>query len=638
MSMQNRAPQGRPMGGRGPMGGGHGGPMVMGGEKARDFKGTMAKLFEYLGAYKVAIGFVLALTVASTLASILGPKILGSATTKLFEGVMNQIAGTGSIDFGAIGSILMTVVYLYLISALFSYIQGWIMSGVSMKITYSFRKDISEKINHMPLRYFDGTNHGEVLSRITNDVDTVSQSLNQSLTQIISSVIMVVGVLIMMFTINWMMTLVALTIVPLSMLIIGFVIKKSQKYFKQQQDFLGHVNGHVEEMYSGHIVMKAFNGEAKSVEQFDALNDPLYEVAWKSQFLSSLMMPIMGFLSNLGYVAICILGGYLAIRNAITLGDIQAFIQYVRSFTQPLTQIANISNILQQTAAAAERVFEFLAEPEEVPDAINPVTVPAIQGQVEFQHVHFGYSPEKIIINDFSAVIQPGQKVAIVGPTGAGKTTMVKLLMRFYDVSSGAILVDNHDIRQFTRFDLRRMFGMVLQDTWLYNDTIMENIRYGRSDATDAEVIAAAKAAHADHFIRTLPDSYKMVLNEEVTNISQGQMQLLTIARAILADPKILILDEATSSVDTRTEVLIQKAMDNLMNAKSRTSFIIAHRLSTIRDADLILVMRDGDIVEQGSHEELLERGGFYAELYNSQFDHADVAQEVSLPELAVAD
>ncbi|MDR3573014.1 MAG: ABC transporter ATP-binding protein [Anaerolineaceae bacterium] len=636
MSMQNRGPQP----GRGPVGGGRGpmghGPMALGTEKARDFKGTMVKLFQYLGSYKISITFVLIVAVASTIFSILGPKLLGNATTKLFEGVMNQIAGTGSIDFAYIGNIILIVGFLYLISAIFSYIQGWVMSGVSMKITYRFRKDISQKINRMPLRYFDGTNHGEVLSRITNDVDTVSQTLNQSLTQIITSVTTVVGVLVMMFTINWMMTLVALTIVPLSMGIIGVVIKKSQKYFKQQQDYLGHVNGQVEEMYGGHIVMKAFNGEAKSVEQFDKNNDALYDVAWKSQFLSSLMMPIMGFISNLGYVAICILGGYLAVRNAITLGDIQAFIQYVRSFTQPLTQIANISNILQQTAAAAERVFEFMAEPEEVADTINPNTVPAIQGQVEFKDVHFGYNPNKIIINDFCATILPGQKVAIVGPTGAGKTTMVKLLMRFYDVTSGAILVDNHDIREFTRFDLRRMFGMVLQDTWLYNGTIMENIRYGRIDATDAEVITAAKAAHADHFIRTLPDSYKMVLNEEVTNVSQGQMQLLTIARAILADPKILILDEATSSVDTRTEVLIQKAMDALM--KNRTSFIIAHRLSTIRDADLILVMRDGDIVEQGKHEELLERGGFYAELYNSQFDHAEVSQELNMPALAAAD
>ena len=475
MSMQNRTPQqGRPMGGRGPMGGGHGGPMAMGTEKARDFKGTMVKLFQYLGAYKVSITIVLIIAIASTIFSILGPKILGNATTKLFEGVMNQIAGTGSIDFGYIGNIILIVSFLYLISAIFSYIQGWVMSGVSMKITYRFRKDIAEKINHMPLRYFDGTNHGEVLSRITNDVDTISQTLNQSLTQIITSVTMVIGVLVMMFTINWIMTLVSLTIVPLSMGIIGFVIKKSQKYFKQQQDYLGHVNGHVEEMYSGHVVMKAFNGEAKSVEKFDKSNDVLYDVGWKSQFLSSLMMPIMGFISNLGYVAICILGGYLAIRNAITLGDIQAFIQYVRSFTQPLTQIANISNILQQTAAAAERVFEFMAEPEEVQDTINPITVPAITGRVEFKHVHFGYNSNKTIINDFSATIQPGQKVAIVGPTGAGKTTMVKLLMRFYDVSSGAILVDNHDIRDFTRFNLRRMFGMVLQDTWLYNDTIME--------------------------------------------------------------------------------------------------------------------------------------------------------------------
>jgi ATP-binding cassette subfamily B protein len=611
------------MGGRGPMGGG---PMqgMMKGEKARDFKGTMKKLIQYLGSYKLSILIVLLFAVASTVFSIVGPKVLGQATTKLFEGVMAQIAGTGTIDFDFIGYILLSVVALYLASAGFSYIQGWIMSGISMKITYRFRKDISEKINRMPLKYFDGTNHGEVLSRVTNDVDTVSQTLNQSLSQIITSVVTVVGVLIMMLTINVLMTLVALVIVPLSLVFISFVVKRSQKYFKQQQDFLGHVNGHVEEIYGGHLVMKAFNGEQKSSEKFDQYNDPLYDAAWKSQFFSGLMMPIMNFIGNLGYVVICILGGYLASINAITLGDIQAFIQYIRSFTQPITQLANISNTLQQTAAAAERVFEFLAEAEEVPETATPVVLEAVKGQVEFKDVHFGYKPDKIIINDFCATVQPGQKIAIVGPTGAGKTTMVKLLMRFYDVNSGAILVDGHDIRDFIRQDLRKMFSMVLQDTWLYNGTIMENIRYGRSNATDAEVIAAAKAAHADHFIRTLPASYNMVLNEEVTNVSQGQMQLLTIARAILADPKILILDEATSSVDTRTEVLIQKAMDHLM--KNRTSFVIAHRLSTIRDADLILVMREGDIVEQGNHEELLERGGFYAELYNSQFEVAKTA------------
>jgi ATP-binding cassette subfamily B protein len=594
---------------------------MMKGEKARNFKGTMKKLIEYLGSYKLSILIVLLFAIASTVFSIVGPKVLGQATTKLFEGVMAQIAGTGTIDFDFIGSILLSVLALYLASAGFSYIQGWIMSGISMKISYRFRKDISEKINRMPLKYFDGTNHGEVLSRVTNDVDTVSQTLNQSLSQIITSVVTVVGVLIMMLTINVLMTLVALAIVPISLVFISFVVGRSQKYFKQQQDFLGHVNGHVEEIYGGHLVMKAFNGEAKSSAEFDKYNDPLYDAAWKSQFFSGLMMPIMNFIGNLGYVVICILGGYLASINAITLGDIQAFIQYIRSFTQPITQLANISNTLQQTAAAAERVFEFLAEPEEATETATPVVLETVKGSVEFKDVHFGYNPEKIIINDFCATVQPGQKIAIVGPTGAGKTTMVKLLMRFYDVNSGAILVDDHDIRDFTRQELRKMFGMVLQDTWLYNGTIMENIRYGRSNATDAEVIAAAKAAHADHFIRTLPSAYNMVLNEEVTNVSQGQMQLLTIARAILADPKILILDEATSSVDTRTEVLIQKAMDHLM--QNRTSFVIAHRLSTIRDADLILVMRDGDIVEQGNHEELLERSGFYAELYNSQFEVA---------------
>jgi ATP-binding cassette subfamily B protein len=611
------------------MGGGHGPRAMMKGEKPRDFKGTLVKLLQYLGSYKVTISIVIVFAMASTIFSIIGPKILGQATTKLFEGVMSQITGAGAgIDFTYIGNILLLTLGLYLVSSLFSYIQGWIMSGVSMNITYRFRRDIAAKINRMPLRYFDGTNHGEVLSRITNDVDTVSQTLNQSLTQIITSVTTLIGVLIMMFSINWLMTLVTLLIVPLSLVIISLVVNASQKYFKQQQDYLGHVNGHVEEMYGGHIVMKAFNGEKKSVEQFDFYNDTLYDSAWKSQFLSGLMMPVMTFIGNLGYVAVCILGGWLAIKNAITVGDIQAFIQYVRSFTQPLTQISNISNILQQTMAAAERVFEFLGEAEEVPEVVNPVALQAVEGRVEFKDVHFGYTPEKIIIKDFCAAITPGQKIAIVGPTGAGKTTMVKLLMRFYDVNSGAILVDGYDTRDFNRHDLRKMFAMVLQDTWLFNGTVMENIRYGSADgsagATDAQVVAAAKAAQVDHFVRTLPESYHMVLNEETSNISSGQKQLLTIARAILADPKILILDEATSSVDTRTEVLIQKAMNNLM--KNRTSFIIAHRLSTIRDADLILVMKDGDIVEQGRHEELLARDGFYAELYNSQFEFAQVS------------
>jgi ATP-binding cassette subfamily B multidrug efflux pump len=593
------------------------------GETARDFNGTIRRLLQYLRMYRVQLVIVLLFAIASTVFMIVGPKILGQATTKLFEGVVAQIAGTGTIDFVYIGNIIALLAGLYVISALFSYAQGWIMAGISMKVTYLFRRDIAEKINRMPLKYFDGTNHGEVLSRITNDVDTVSQTLNQSLSQIVTSVTTLIGVFIMMLTISWVMTLVALVIIPLSFGIIALVISKSQKFFKEQQDYLGHVNGHVEEMYSGHNVVKAFNGEAKSVERFDVYNDTLYNSAWKSQFLSGLLMPILSFVGNLNYVAVAILGGYLAIRGSITIGDIQAFIQYVRLFTQPIAQIANISNVLQQTAAAAERVFEFMDEAEEVPETANPVTLDEVKGAVEFDHVHFGYNPDKIIINDFSATVNPGQKIAIVGPTGAGKTTIVKLLMRFYDVNSGAIKVDGHDIRDFTREELRSMFGMVLQDAWLYNDSIMENIRYGRLDATDEEVVNAAKAAHVDHFVRTLPDSYKMTLDEEAGNVSQGQKQLLTIARAILADPKILILDEATSSVDTRTEVLIQKAMDNLMH--NRTSFIIAHRLPTIRNADLILVMRDGDIVEQGSHLELLAKGGFYADLYNSQFENAPV-------------
>jgi ATP-binding cassette, subfamily B, multidrug efflux pump len=627
MSMHNSStPKNRSAGParRGPMGrGGH--MSMMKGENAQDFKGTMRKLVQYLGSYRVAILITMIFAVASTIFSIVGPKILGKATTKLFEGVLAQITGTGSgIDFTYIGNILLLTLGLYLASALFSFIQGWIMSKISMDITYRFRKDIAAKINRMPLKYFDKTSQGEVLSRITNDVETVSQTLNQSLSQIITSVTMVVGVMIMMFSISWQMTLVAMLIVPVSMGIIALIVKQSQKYFKQQQDFLGHINGHVEEMYGSHVVMKAFNGEAKSVEKFDKFNDTLFSSAWKSQFLTSLMMPIMNFVGNLGYVAISILGGWLAVRGAITVGDIQAFIQYVRSFTQPITQIANISNVLQQTAAAAERVFEFLEESEEIMETSSPEKLDSVTGMVEFEHVRFGYDPDKIIIKDFSAVVQPGQKIAIVGPTGAGKTTMVKLLMRFYDVSGGAILVDGHNIQDFTRQDLRKMFAMVLQDTWLYSDTVMENIRYGREGATDAEVIKAAKTAHVDHFIRTLSDGYEMVLNEETTNISQGQKQLFTIARAILADPSILILDEATSSVDTRTEVLIQKAMDSLM--KNRTSFIIAHRLSTIRNADLILVMRDGDIVETGTHEDLLTNSGFYAELYNSQFEQAVAA------------
>jgi ATP-binding cassette subfamily B multidrug efflux pump len=619
--MMHGGPMGR---GRGPRPGGPVAGMLKG-DRARDFKGTMIKLFKYLGKYRVLMIVVMFVAAASTVFTIVGPKILGQATTTLFNGVMAKIAGTGTIDFIAIGNILLEVGGLYFLSALLSYIQGWIMAGVSMDITYRLRKDISEKINKMPLRYFDGTNHGEILSRVTNDVDTVSQTLSQSLTQIITSVTSVIGVLIMMLSINWMMTLVALTIVPLSLIVIGLIVRQSQKYFTQQQDYLGHVNGHVEEMFGGHIVVKAFNYEQKSIEKFDGYNNTLYDAGWKSQFLSGLLFPIMNFIGNLGYVGVSILGGWLAIRNTITVGDIQAFIQYVRSFTQPLTQIANVSNVLQQTAAAAERVFEFLGENEEVDETENPLQLPTVAGRVEFDNVHFGYDPQKIVINDFCATIQPGQKIAIVGPTGAGKTTMVKLLMRFYDVNSGAIRVDGHDVREFSRYDLRKLFGMVLQDAWIYNGTIMENIRYGRPDATEAEVVAAAKAARVDHFVRTLPEGYNLMLNEEATNISQGQMQLLTIARAILANPKMLILDEATSSVDTRTEILIQEAMDELM--KGRTSFIIAHRLSTIRNADLILVMDHGDIVEQGTHEELLARNGFYADIYNSQFEHTVVTE-----------
>jgi ATP-binding cassette subfamily B protein len=592
---------------------------MMKGDKARDFRGTMEKLLDYLGAYKVGILVVMIFAIASTIFTIIGPKILGRATTKIFEGVLEIIAGTGGIDFDFIGRIILITIGLYLGSAIFSFVQGWIMSSISMDITYRFRRDIAEKINRMPFKYFDNTSQGEVLSRITNDVDTVNQTLNQSLSQIITSVVSVVGVLVMMLTISWQMTLVALLIIPLSAGIVMLIVRQSQKYFTQQQEYLGHVNGHVEEMFGGHVVMKAFNGEADSIAKFSGLNDTLYSSAWKSQFLSGLMMPIMRFVGNLGYVAISILGGYLAIQNAITVGDIQAFIQYVQSFTQPITQIANISNVLQQTAAAAERVFEFLDEEEEIPDVLDPVIPDEITGQVEFKNVQFGYDPDQLVINDFSANVQPGQKIALVGPTGAGKTTMVKLLMRFYDVNEGAILVDGQNIKDYKREDLRCLFGMVLQDTWLYNDTIMENIRYGRPAATDEEVVQAAKAAHVDHFVRTLPEGYDLMLNEEATNISQGQKQLLTIARAIVLDPSMLILDEATSSVDTRTEVLIQKAMDNLM--QGRTSFIIAHRLSTIRNADWILVMDEGDIVEQGKHEDLLEQGGFYAEIYNSQFD-----------------
>jgi ATP-binding cassette subfamily B multidrug efflux pump len=621
-------PAATPMRRRGMMG--HGGPMaMMKGDRARDFKGTMVKLFRYLGSYRTPLVLMMIFAVASTIFTILGPSFLGQATTKLFEGVLGQISGSGTgIDFAYIGRILLITVSLYLASSLFSLVQGWIMAGISVDIAYRLRQDISSKINRLPFSYFDRISQGEVLAHITNDVDTINQTLNQSLSQIVTSTVTVVGVLIMMLTISWQMTLVALIMIPLSSLIITLVVRQSQKYFTEQQDYLGHVNGHVEEMFGGHLVMKAFNGEARSIEQFDGLNNTLYSSAWKSQFLSGLMFPVMNFIGNLGYVAVAVMGGYLAIRGAITVGDIQAFLQYVRSFTQPITQIANISNILQQTAAAAERIFEFLAEEEESPDVAHPVLPEKVEGQVVFDHVRFGYTPDKVTIKDFSAEIQPGQRIALVGPTGAGKTTMVKLLMRFYDVTGGAILVDEHNIKDFKREDLRCMFGMVLQDTWLYNDTIMENIRYGYPSATDDEVIAAARAARVDHFVRTLPEGYNLVLNEEATNISQGQKQLLTIARAFVANPRMLILDEATSSVDTRTEVMIQQAMDDLM--KNRTSFIIAHRLSTIRDADWILVMNEGDIVEQGRHKELLGRNGFYADLYNSQFETAEMAQAIA--------
>ncbi|MES9698068.1 ABC transporter ATP-binding protein [Bacillus sp. JJ927] len=612
--------------GPGPGGGGHMGGGMRKIEKAKNFKETMNKLLQYLKPYKLSILIVILFAIGSAAFTIVGPKILGKATTKLFEGLVSKVSGApgAAIDFTYIGNIVILLLGLYILSTVFGIIQGYIISGVAQKVSYNFRKEIDEKINRMPLKYFDKTTHGEVLSRITNDVDTVSQTLNQSMSQIITSVITIIGVLIMMLSISWQMTLVALLILPVSMLLIMAVVKRSQKYFKSQQEYLGHVNGQVEEIYSGHNIVKAFNKEEEEVKKFEEVNDTLYHSAWKSQFLSGMMMPIMTFIGNIGYVAVSILGGWLAVKRTIAVGDILAFVQYVRSFTQPIAQVAQIANVLQSTAAAAERVFEFLEEEEEVPEAENPVKLQKVQGEVTFQDVQFGYNPDKIIINNFSSNIKPGQKVAIVGPTGAGKTTIVKLLMRFYDINSGAICIDGHDIKDFTREDLRNMFGMVLQDTWLFNGSIMENIRYGRLDATDEEVIEAAKAAHVHNFVKTLPNKYQMELNEEASNVSQGQKQLLTIARALIADPKILILDEATSSIDTRTEVLIQKAMENLM--EGRTSFIIAHRLSTIRDADLILVMKDGDIVEQGDHEELLKADGFYASLYNSQFEGADAS------------
>lgn len=600
---------------RGPMGR-HG---MGSGEKAKDFKGSIGKLALYVGNFKLTIIVVMVAAVCSTVFSVIGPKILGKATTALSEGLMAKIGGTGGIDFGYIGQVLLTVLGLYLLSAVFSFVQGWIMTGVTQKICYRLRKEISEKINRMPMKYFESRTYGEVLSRITNDVDTLGQGLNQSITTIITSVATMIGVLVMMLSISPLMTLIAIVILPISAGLISFVVKKSQKYFKTQQEYLGHINGQVEEVYSGHLVIKAFNRENDTIEEFNRTNETLYDSAWKSQFLSGMMHPIMVFVGNLGYAGVALTGGLLAIRGTITIGDIQAFIQYVKNLTSPIQQIAQVINQVQSMAAASERVFEFLNEEEEDQTVEHACDVAQVTGAVSFEHVHFGYRPDQTIIHDFCAKVEPGQKIAIVGPTGAGKTTMVKLLMRFYDVNDGAIRLDGHDVREFNRRDLRDAFGMVLQDTWLFQGTIMENIRYGRLDATDEEVIAAAKAAHADHFIKTLPGGYQMELNEDASNVSQGQKQLLTIARAILADNKILILDEATSSVDTRTEVAIQKAMDNLM--RGRTSFIIAHRLSTIRDADLILVMKDGDIVEQGTHEALLAANGFYANLYNSQFE-----------------
>ncbi|MFA7533170.1 MAG: ABC transporter ATP-binding protein [Tissierellaceae bacterium] len=598
---------------RGPMG--HG-PRNF--EKPKDFKGTFSKLLDYLRPHRLKLIIVILFAMGSTIFSIIGPKVLGKVTTKIFEGLISKMMGTGGIDFDNILNTISLLITLYIISALFSYVQGFIVTGIAQKVSYGLRREISEKVNRLPLKYFDKVSHGDVLSRVTNDVDTVSQSLNQSMSQIITSATTLIGVFVMMLSISWQMTIASLVILPLSMILVTNVIRRSQKYFTAQQKSLGEVNGHIEEVYGGHNIMKAFNAEEDVIGEFSRINDELYNSAWKSQFLSGLMMPIMNFIGNLGYVVVSILGGWYAVRNVIEVGDILSFIQYMRSFTQPIAQVAQISNILQSTMAAAERVFEFLDEEEEAEDSASPVALTDVQGRVTFENVVFGYSEDKIIINNFSQDIKPGQKVAIVGPTGAGKTTIVKLLMRYYDLKEGKILIDGKDIANLRREDLRDNFGMVLQDTWLFSGTIMENIRYGRLDATDEEVIEAAKLAYAHRFIQTLPDGYNMEINEEANNISQGQKQLLTIARAILSDPKILILDEATSSVDTRTEIFIQKAMENLM--EGRTSFVIAHRLSTIKDADSILVIRDGSIVEQGNHEELLKKNGFYAELYNSQF------------------
>ena len=600
---------------------GHGGHMSA--EKAKDFKTAMKRLLNYMKRYRLQLVVMMVFAVGSTIFNIVGPKVLGKATTELYEGLVSKISGGAGIDFGKIGEILLFALGLYLISSAFSFIQGFIMTGISNQVTYNLRKDISVKINKIPLKYFESRTHGEILSRITNDIDTLQTSINQSFTQLITSVTMLIGVLIMMLSINVYMTVAAILILPISMMIIGKVMKHSQKYFQQQQKYLGEVNGQVEEIYSGHNVVKAFNKEEDVIREFEKTNEKLYTTGWRSQFFSGMMMPIMQFVGNLGYVMVALLGGVMVIKGKVMVGDIQAFFQYIRNFTQPIQQIAQVTNLLQSSAAAAERVFEFLDEEEEDQTVEHPADIQNIQGNVEARHVAFGYQPDHLIIHDFSGYVKAGQKVAIVGPTGAGKTTMIKLLMRFYDVNSGEILIDGHNVKEFNRSQLRELFGMVLQDTWLFHGTIMENIRYGRLDATDEEVIAAAKAAHAHHFIMSQPGGYQMMLNEETSNISQGQKQLLTIARAILADNKILILDEATSSVDTRTEERIQAAMDNLM--RGRTSFVIAHRLSTIRDADLILVMKDGDIIEQGTHDSLLAEGGFYANLYNSQFEKAEV-------------
>ena len=591
-------------------------------QKSKNFKGSIKKLMSYIGRFKIQIFLVMLFAAASTVFSVMGPKILGKATTGLAEGLMAKIQGTGGIDFEYIGRILVFVLAIYAVSAIFNFAQGMLMTGVTQKVCYQLRRDISQKINRMPMKYFESRTYGEVLSRITNDVDTLGQGLNQSITQIITSTATLIGVLIMMLSISPLMTLIALVVLPVSGALVSFTVKKSQRFFIKQQEYLGHINGQVEETFGGQNVIKLFNKEQETLDEFNRTNKILYDSAWKSQFFSGMMQPIMAFVGNLGYAGVALCGGILAVKGRITVGDIQAFIQYVKNFTQPIQQIAQVINQVQSMAAAAERVFEFLGEEEEDQAAANPVDISehVIEGSVEFDHVKFGYNPDNVIIHDFSANVRPGQKVAIVGPTGAGKTTMVKLLMRFYDVNSGKIMLDGHNVKDYNRRDLRSAFGMVLQDTWLFKGTIMENVRYGRLDATDEEVIAACKAAHADKFIRTLPGGYNMELNEDASNVSQGQKQLLTIARAILADNRVKILDEATSSVDTRTEEQIQNAMDNLM--KGRTSFIIAHRLSTIRNADIILVMRDGDIVEQGSHEELLEKNGFYAQLYNSQFEN----------------